>query len=155
MLNSQSLSIFFNRATKPLRSSTHKNALSGAKDPQKKIQCNSDASQSEREKQALVFRSLDALSTSNNDSLLQSKNNSSVIVANCGGCDCSAFIILNLRIIHYKNNIKFILSIQSKITVVGTQLRNGKEKYALWLIGITPDPAISSTKPRIISYEYK
>ncbi|VDO49589.1 unnamed protein product [Onchocerca flexuosa] len=33
------------------------------------------------------------------------------------------------------------------------QLRDLKEKYLLWLIGIASDPALPLTKPRIISYD--
>ncbi|VDO26354.1 Uncharacterized protein BM_BM10548 [Brugia malayi] len=89
MLGSQSLSFLLNRATKSFRSSNRHEVTLGNNDHQKKAL--SHYAFWNQQKQTLL-RSLDTLSISNLHGQRCTKTNYFVIVVDCGGCDCSAFI---------------------------------------------------------------
>uniref|UniRef100_A0A0R3RX34 S-adenosyl-L-methionine-dependent methyltransferase n=1 Tax=Elaeophora elaphi TaxID=1147741 RepID=A0A0R3RX34_9BILA len=96
MLGSQSLTFLLNRAAKSFRPSSNRQEITFVnKDEQKKT--HSDHALCGLQKQTLI-RSLDTLSISNmNDQCHHTKTNYFVIVANCGGCDCSTFICKLLK----------------------------------------------------------
>ncbi|EFO26159.1 hypothetical protein LOAG_02332 [Loa loa] len=88
MLGSQSLSFILNKAIKSFRSSRHDITL-GNNDRQKMTP--SHCAFYNQQKQTLL-RSLDTLAIWNMHGQHYTKTNYFVIVVDCGGCDCSAFI---------------------------------------------------------------
>uniref|UniRef100_A0A8R1XZM9 Uncharacterized protein n=1 Tax=Onchocerca volvulus TaxID=6282 RepID=A0A8R1XZM9_ONCVO len=195
MLGSQSLSVFLNRATKSFRSSNRLEVSSKNNDHQKKTRTH-HYSINNQQKQNLL-RSLDTLSIWNLYGPHHIKTDYSIIVADCGECDCSTFIHKLLKstgksittdrqtnVISFRvdNLVKYLTLVEvnfekhdlwSTLDFDGcmllyspkdlhsykyamkklSQLKDLKEKYLLWLIGITSDPALPLTKSRIISYE--
>ncbi|VDM94461.1 unnamed protein product, partial [Onchocerca ochengi] len=220
MLGSQSLSVFLNRATKSFRSSNRLEVSSKNNDHQKKTRTH-HYSINNQQKQNLL-RSLDTLSIWNLYGPHHIKvepmvtiamclvgwameprirTDYSIIVADCGECDCSTFIHKLLKstgksittdrqtnVISFRvdNLVKYLTLVEVNFEKVEirhdlwstldfdgcmllyspkdlhsykyamkklSQLKDLKEKYLLWLIGITSDPALPLTKSRIISYE--
>ncbi|VDO26591.1 unnamed protein product [Onchocerca flexuosa] len=92
MLGSQSLSFFLNRATKSFRSSNRLEVSAKNNDHQKKAQVHR-YSINNQQKQNLL-RSLDTLPTLNlyGPHYINFRTDYSIIVADCGECDCSIFI---------------------------------------------------------------
>ncbi|KAM3716799.1 Mannan endo-1,4-beta-mannosidase [Dirofilaria immitis] len=194
MLGTQSLTSFLNRATKSFRSSNRHEISFGNNDHQKKTP--SHYAPYNQQKQT-SFLSLDTLSISNMHNSHYIKTNYFVIVADCGGCDCSIFIrkllkstgnsittdrqanVISFRVeslvkhmtlaeVNFeKHDLWSTLDFDGCILLYSprdshsykyamkklSQLRDLKDKYLLWLIGIASDPALQSTTPRIISYE--